>query len=431
MKILIKNTNVITDKFDLTNSYFVSVTGKSIDYIGKTKPCGEFDRVIDGKDKVVMPGLYNTHTHAAMTLFRGYAEDLVLDRWLNEAIFPAEDLLTDESVYVASKLAAAEQIKNGVVSCSDMYFFCENTVRAFGECSLKANISRSVVSFDKDIDLHKDSRFIEAKNLFENYNGAYDGKIKIDMALHAEYTNVEKACRTLAEYSKDKGAIIQVHLSETEKEHKECIERHGKTPARFFLDTGVFDSPTVAAHCVYVAGDDMEIMKEKKVSVAHNPVSNLKLGSGVMPLYKMYKKGINITLGTDGTASNNTLDILKEMYFASMLVKGINRQPDLIEASEFIKFATENGAKAQGRENCGRLEVGANADLIMISLDDINNIPQYNLVNTVLYSANSSNVKLTMIDGDILYENGEFTHIDIEKLKADMKYVCKHYFDKK
>lgn len=404
--------------------------GPVITYLGQTRPEGTFDRVIDCRHRLLMPGLYNCHSHAAMTLFRGYGEDMPLQSWLNDRIFPAEDLLTDKAVYIASLWAIAEMLRGGTVSFSDMYFFCDNTARAVEETGIKANISRSIVSFDPEIDLFQDTRFLEARRLFEEWNGRADRRITVEMALHAEYTNVPKACRQMAAYCRSVGARMHLHLSETEREHQECIARHGKTPARFFADAGVFDVPTTAAHCVWVTDEDMDLMREKGVYAIHNPASNLKLGSGIMPLSKMLSHGVSIAIGTDGASSNNTLDMFSEMYLASLLQKGSDRDPSAVKAETIISFGTEQGARAQGRADCGRLEIGYRADLVLLDLDAINNIPYYDPAYTVLYSAHATDVCLTMVDGRILYENGDFTTIDIEKLRYDMRYTCEHYFEK-
>ena len=424
MRILFDKPRMPDDSFK-----YVLCENDKITYISETKPEGSFDRIIDCKQKMLFPGLYNCHTHAAMTLFRGYGADLPLDRWLNEKIFPAEDRLTPRSVYAASMLACAEQIKNGIVSFSDMYFFCDETVKASIESGMRANISRCIVSFDPTEKLADSPRFAEAKSLFETYHNAADGRIKIDMSLHAEYTNLEHICAGVGEYAAANNAGLQIHLSETEKEHNECIGRHGKTPTKFFADAGVFGARTTAAHCVWVTDDDMDIMAQYGVTAAHNPVSNLKLGSGVMPLSKMLAKGINVTLGSDGTASNNTLDILKEMYTAAILHKGIERKCDKYTAADIVKLACENGAKAQGREDCGRIETGCKADLILLDLDAVNAIPVYDSCGALVYALGSSNVCMTMVDGKILYENGEYKTIDIERTKAEMRDVCDHYFD--
>ncbi len=424
MKLLFEKVTLL----GYSDPMYVAVTDRTITYVGKDRPADSFDRCINGTDRLLMPGLYNCHTHSAMTLFRGYGEDMPLDQWLNNCIFPAEDRLTPQSVSVACKWAAMEQLKNGIVSCSDMYFFCEEAVKAFGEIGMKANISRSIVSFDPNESLTQSSRYQEAKALFDAYHHAYDGRIKIDYSLHAEYTNTPRTCREFAQAVKEQGGMVHIHLSETEKEHNECIARHGVTPTRFFYDCGVFDSPTLAAHCVYVTEGDMALLKEKNVTVVHNPCSNLKLGSGVMPLEQLLSHGINVALGSDGTASNNTLDILKEMYTCAITQKGYFRRPEFPRAQTVIDIATVNGAKAQGREDSGKIEVGYCADLILLNLDTVHTIPYYAPEYAVLYSANASNVTMTMVDGKILYENGEWKTLDAEKLKYEMKATCANYF---
>ena len=426
--ILFKNVN-LPEYYGYNGSVNILVKDRIIAYIGKCVPTDKIDRVIEGNGNLVIPAFYNTHCHSAMTLFRGYGDDLPLQRWLEERIFPAEEKLTSESVYYGSMVAIAEMIRNGTVSFSDMYFFLDDTARAVEESGVKANLSRSIVSFDPNIDCENDSRIKEAIDVFDRLNGKADGRIKIDMSLHAEYTNVEKCCRYLGAIAKEKGTGMQVHVSETAKEHDDCIARHGVTPTKFFLETGVLDVPVTAAHSVWVNDEDMAIMAEKGVSVAHNPVSNLKLGSGIMPYKKMKDAGVNITLGTDGAASNNRLSVLREMQFAALVHKGNDLDPSVTLAADMIKIATRNGAKAQGRLDCGDVAMGKRADLLLVDMSHFNNIPSYNFESTVCYSMTEENIKMTMCDGNILYEDGAYTTIDEEKLKADAKRVISHYFD--
>ena len=433
MKILFKNARLFPDAMpegscseDTVN---ITITDDRITYVGSELPEETFDRVIDCQENLLMPAFYNIHCHAAMTLFRGYGEDLPLRRWLDEKILPAEDRLNFRRVYYGSKLAIAEMIRNGVVSFSDMYFFQDATAEAVLETGVKANIARSIVSFDPDIKRENDHRYAESVRLVEQYHRAGNGRLKVDMSLHAEYSNVDACCRYVAEYAKENQLGMQLHLSETLPEHEQCIKRHGITPTAYFASLGVLDVPTTAAHCVYVTDEDISILKEKKVSVAHNPVSNLKLGSGVMRLRDMLDAGLNVSFGTDGVASNNQLSILRELQTAAILHKGVHCDPANVRAKELITLATYNGAMAQGREDCGRIAVGAKADLIMIDLNAINNIPSYDLATTLAYSANTSNVLLTMCDGRILFENGEYTSIDIECLRFEARQVIRHYFD--
>ncbi|MBQ7319257.1 MAG: amidohydrolase [Clostridia bacterium] len=431
MKILMKNAKLLKEAGYGEDPLYLVITEDKISYIGKEAPAqDEFDRTIDCRENLVIPAFYNAHCHAAMTLFRGYGEDLPLKRWLNERILPAEDKLNFRSTYFGSKLAIAEMIRNGIISFSDMYMFEDATAEAVLETGVKANLARSIVSFEDGIKKEEDARFAEAVRLVEQYHGAGDGRLKIDMSLHAEYTNVDATCRYVAEYAKEHGLLMQLHASETEAEHLQCMERRdGRTPIAYLNDMGVLDVPTSAAHCVYVTDEDIAIMREKNVTAVHNPVSNLKLGSGIMPIDRLASAGVRIALGTDGAASNNTLDILKEMQLAAILHKGISRDPAITTAAQMPPMATRNGALAQGREDCGLIAVDAKADLVMIDMNAINNIPSYGAAETLCYSANSSNVILTMCDGRILYENGAYTSIDIECLKFEARQVIRRYFD--
>lgn len=428
MKILLKNATLLPEYGFGEQRVSVTVQDGVIQEITASAPTEVADQTVDCGGDLLLPAFYNAHCHAAMTLFRGYGEDLPLQRWLDERILPAEDRLSDHSVYVASKLAIAEMLRNGIASFSDMYMFEEATARAVLESGIKANLSRCLVSFDPAIDMAKDSRMAQALSLLSQYQNAGDGRLRIDMSLHAEYTNVPKACEYVAAYAKTNGLRMQIHLSETEKEHKDCIRRHGKTPTAFFRDTGVLDVPTTAAHCVWVTEEDIVILREKGVTAVHNPVSNLKLGSGVMPLRRLLDAGVNVALGSDGVASNNRLDILREMQTAAILHKGIHRDPAITKAHELPALATRNGALAQGRTDCGRVEKGYRADLILISRNSLHNMPCFDDYAMLAYSAESRDVLMTMVDGRILYRNGEYTLIDEERLRHECREVFASYF---
>ncbi len=429
MKTIFKNVTLLPECGYGTAPLFVTVEDHRISAIETAAPDFSDAEIIEGKGNLLIPAFYNTHCHAAMTLFRGYGEDLPLQRWLEERIFPAEDRLTYQSVYTATKWAIAEMLRGGIVSFSDMYMFEDAVAEAVLETGIKANLSRSLVSFDPTVDPAKDHRLKESLALFDRYHHAGDGRLKIDLSLHAEYTNVPHYCAYVAQKAQEIGVGMQLHLSETEKEHRECIARHGKTPTRFFADLGVLDVPTTAAHCVYVTDEDIAIFAQKGVSVAHNPVSNLKLGSGVMPLSRMVNAGVNVALGTDGVASNNRLDILREMQTAAILHKGVSCDPAITTASEMLPLATRNGAVAQGRYDCGEIKLGHRADLVLIDRTSIHNLPSYDDYAMLAYSAERSDVLLTMADGRILYSNGEYTSIDEERLRYEAHEVFSHYFD--
>ncbi len=342
MKTLFKNALILTPNGGHINGS-VAVDGVKITAVGDITEA-DFDRVIDCKNKLLTPAFYNIHCHSAMTLFRGIGEDLPLQRWLEEKIYPAEDRLTPESVRVGSELAIAEMIRGGVVSFSDMYFFCDETAKAVIDTGVKANISRCLVSFSDDATIKGDSRFDEAVSLINDYHGAADGRVLVDISVHAEYTNRERYLREVAEYTHSRDLGMHVHISETEKEHEECKARHnGMTPVEFLADCGILTpsatASATAAHCVWVTGKDIEILAKNRVNVAHNPVSNLKLASGVAPVAKMLEAGVNVGLGTDGAASNNSLSVLRELQTAALIHKGVNRQADIINTSDICSMA--------------------------------------------------------------------------------------------
>ena len=418
MKTVIKNV-YIPGKAEKVN---VLVEDKKIKAISESEIVAE--NLIDGGENLLIPGFYNAHCHAAMTVFRGLSDDVPLDVWLFEHIFPAEDKLNGDIVKYGTTLAIAEMLAGGIVSFSDMYFFPQQIAEAVIESGIKSNIARGYTS-NENTTPENDIKLHEMQKLVADFNGYDDGRIITEACIHAEYTNVDKCVRRMAEYAKENRLGLQVHISETEKEHKECIERHGLTPIAYFEKLGILDVPVCAAHCVYVDDNDLKIMKDKGVSVAHNPVSNLKLASGVMPIKKMLEAGINVALGTDGAASNNQLDIFREMQTALLIHKGVNRESTLLSAKQAFEMATKNGAVAQRRFDCGEIAVGNRADLVLIDLNAVNNVPLYDTYSMLGYSAKSSNVLMTMVDGKVLYEKGEYKTIDIEKVKYEVKNISK------
>ncbi|MBQ8768004.1 MAG: amidohydrolase family protein [Clostridia bacterium] len=321
-------------------------------------------------------------------------------------------------------LSIAEMLSCGTTSFTDMYFLGDGVMKAVIDSKAKTNFGRSIVSF-VDEDITANDRFQEGIYLAEKYHNTQNGKIKIDMSLHAEYTNRLSIIEQFGEFTSGKDYINHIHLSETKAEHESCKAKYGKTPAKLFYDAKVFNSPTILAHCVWVEDEDMDIFAENGVTVAHCPASNLKLGSGVCNTYKMLNKGVNIGIGTDSAASNNGLDIMREMYLAALLPKGVNNQADIITPQDVYKMATVNGYKAQGRNDCGVIKVGNKADLIVIDMTTPNMYPDFDILNNIVYSANKSNVVLTMVDGEILYKNGEFTTIDVEKMGYEVSRLVR------
>lgn len=418
MKILFKNADILVrdENFSVLSNAFLAVDGDKISYIGTEKPTGEFDEIKDMSGKILMPGLINCHNHCPMVLLRGIGSDLPLQQWLFDTVFPIEDKLTAEEIKAGSELALLEMISGGAVSFSDMYFEPEMTIQAVAESGMKANITRPVQSFDPNETPDQSYRMKEAIELYEKYNNTFDGRVLIDYCIHAEYTCTERMARALIDEVNAHNGNLHIHLSETKKEHEECIQRHGKTPAEWFDGLGGFDSSAFAAHCVWLSESDMELFCRKGVSVVHNPTSNMKLASGFAPIQKMLDMGINVALGTDGASSNNNLDMFEEMHIASIIHNGYTLDATVMNADTVLKMATVNGAKVQRRENCGELKVGNKADIIAVSLDAPHMVPALDKKALLTYSAQSSDVAMTMVDGKVLYENGEYKTLDKEKI---------------
>lgn len=431
MKILFKNADILQrqgEKFEVTENAFLAIDGDKISYIGSEMPTGEFDEIKDMSGRLLMSGLINCHNHSPMVLLRGIGSDLPLQQWLFDTIFPIEDKLTAEDIKAGSELALLEMISSGTVSFSDMYFEPEMTIEAVAKSGMKANISRPVQSFDPNEAPDKSYRMKEALELYENYNNTFDGRVLVDFCIHAEYTCTPQIACAFIERVNERNGNLHIHLSETKKEHDECIAKYGKTPAEWFNEMGGFDSSAFAAHCVWLSESDIELFKEKNVSVVHNPTSNMKLASGFAPVQKMLDKGINVALGTDGASSNNNLDMLEEMHLASVIHNGYMLDATVMNADTVLNMATVNGAKLQRRESCGELKVGNKADIIAISLDAPHLYPALDKKALLTYSAQSSDVAMTMVDGKILYENGDYKTLDREKIYYDVKKTVERLY---
>lgn len=422
MDILFENARVITMDEDspyVENAY-VGVSGRKIAYVGTKKPEVKAKRVINASGKVIMPGLINTHTHVPMTLFRGLSDDCELQVWLSEHIWPAEDKLCDESVRAGTELAVAEMLASGTTSFSDSYFFVDAIANVVSNSGIKANLSRSIVGSGEGFEAMPSVS--EAKKLFENFHMADEGRIRVDASIHAEYTSETKCRQKVAEIARKNGQLLQIHVSESRSEHTDCIKKYGRTPTAQFEAEGLFENVTpLLAHCCYITDEDMAIIRDHGGSVAHCPISNLKLASGVAPVCRMMENGVNVTLATDGVASNNSTDMFEEIKLSAILHKGINENPTAINALTALRFATVNGAKAQGRSDCGMIKEGFDADMIMLDFDRPHLAPCHNVISNAVYAARGSDVVMTMVSGKVLYENGEYKTIDIERAMANIR----------
>lgn len=413
------------DKAPVLHSACLGVADGKIAYLGRKRPDADVKREIDGRGRVLMPGLINCHTHLPMTILRGYADDYDLQTWLNDYIFPAEDKLDSRSVLSGTALGVAECLRYGTTSVSDMYNFCDEICQVVYSSGIKGNIARGCTLFtdpDDDefrFDLHQGC--VELAQLHQTWHNRDGGRIKVEAAVHGEYTSNYQLWEALSGFAKNYGLGMQVHLSETMNEHDSCFQRNGLTPAQVLNCHGVFDTRTCAAHGVWLEDEDMELLARKGATVVHNPVSNMKLASGIAPVARMLEKGVNVALGTDSVASNNSHDMFREITAAALIHKAVSRDPKEISAWEALKMATVNGAKAQGREDeCGRIEVGLDADLIMLDFAQPHLIPCHNTISNLVYSASGSDVIMTMVRGEILYEDGRYNTIDLTAVYKEL-----------
>ena len=424
---LFKDIKIIDESFTVKPHMYVRTEGAFITRVSaeKLEPA-EGEEVYDGRDKVLLPGFYNLHCHVPMTLLRGYGEGLPLQRWLNEKVFPFEAKLTPQDIVNGTKLGALELLASGSVSISDMYFSINEMADALDEAGMKANICHGISSFDpaqklSDLQGYKDTIRL-AKAVRDGVYGGEPGtgagsRIIADMGLHAEYTSTEGLVRQVAEAAKDENLLVHVHISETASEHEECKARHnGRTPIRYMADCGLLESPVRAAHCVYITDEDQEIMKAHGAYVLHNPSSNLKLGSGIAPIAAYLANGVNVALGTDGASSNNNLNMMEEMHMAAMICRGAFKDANAISAADILRMATRSGALAQGRSDCGLIREGFRADLIVIDLDRPHLRPDYDTIANVVFSAQSGDICLNMIDGRVVYRDGEYAFLDQERV---------------
>lgn len=431
----IENITVVTwndNKVKVIKNATVETEQNKISYVGPkkdgaSKPTGKIK--IDGTGKALIPGLVNAHTHIPMTLLRSYADDMALHTWLFDHIFKIEDKLTDDDVYWGSQLGLMEMIAGGITCFSDMYYFVDSIAEATAESGMRALLSRGLINNEDKDDYSDDYRINEAIETFKKWNGAENNRIRVAFAPHAIYTCAPEYIRAIRDTAEKLGAYIHVHVDETSKEHNDSLKQYGKTPARHLYDIGLFDLPTIAAHCVHVTGQDLDLMKEKNVSFIHNPGSNLKLGSGIAPVPEALQKGINVALGTDGASSNNNLNMWEEMNLAALIHKGARLDPLAVRAEEAFKMATVNGAKALGFNTAGQIKEGLVADMVIIDLSKPHYLPEHNLVSNLAYSAQASDVETVFVDGKILYDKGEYKTLDREKILYNIKRVCQRLFD--
>lgn len=428
--LLFSGIDIIDENFTVKKDMFLGVADGKICYLSDKAPDERFARTVDGKNRIAMPALYNTHTHLPMVLLRGYAENLALADWLNSRVFPFEGQLTADDVYHATLLAQAEMLRFGCVSSTEMYFFLPMLFKATEESGAKMNGSNAIICFGNE-DFESFKEYGEYTECLNSAEIAKSDRFILDMAIHAEYTSNPVAVEKAAAFAKAHGLRMQLHLSETKSEHEECKQRHGGlTPAAYFEKHGAFDVPCTAAHCVYLEGDDFDILARNGVTVANNPISNLKLASGFANIKQMLAAGINVSLGTDGAASNNNLNLFEELKLYATLNKALSGDPTLITPSQALYAATRAGALSQGRDDCGLIKEGFAADITVLDTDKPYYEPEHDMLSNIVYSAQGSDVVMTLCNGKVLYENGEYNTIDVEKARREVRRRAKNIADR-
>lgn len=426
---LIKDITILDNEFHTAEHMNVLVEDGVFRYVGPEAADHWSGEYIDGRNRLMMPGFYNTHCHVPMTLTRGMGEGLSLNDWLTKKMFPFEKKLTGEDCYYGALLGAMELMAGGCVSISDMYFHIMDIAQALDEAGMKANICHGLSMSDPHMKPEGLKGWKDTENLLRQTEQQKNGRIRVDMGIHAEYTSTDTLVRAAAGFAKDHGLRIHTHISETRKEHEECKKNHGgQTPVQYLKSCGLFENPVLAAHCVWLEQEDQEIMAESRATISHCISSNLKLGSGIAPISRYLDQGINVVVATDGAASNNNLDMMEEIHLAAMAGKGMFQDPTILGPEQVLKMATVNGAQAQGRWDCGVIEAGRRADFIILELDRPHLIPVHSLISNIVYSAQSSDLYMTVIDGKPVYKNGEFLTIDRERVMYEVsrrvKMIC-------
>ena len=399
MKTLLKNARILTmaDR-NITHGNIV-VENNRIIYIGKDiDKYAPFDVIRDINNNLLMPGFKNAHTHSAMTFLRSKTDNYNLQDWLFKVVIPREDLLKEEDVYALSKVAFLEYLTSGITACFDQYYFPLGTAKAAQEMGMRVVLLGTYNSlYNKE----------DVRRFYHSFNDK-EGLVKYCFGIHAEYTCSDEEMEIMHQLIQEEKAIFFTHISETEKEVQECYEKRGKSPVKYLIEKGMYDFGGGGYHCVHFNKDDAELFKKYNLSVVTCPGSNTKLASGIAPINQYYKLGINVAIGTDGPASNNSLDMFKEMTLIYASTKIKEKDPTALDPFNILEMATVNGSKAMGLKDNDTLEVGKIADIIEIDLSRPNMQPINNIINNIVFSGSKDNIAMTMIDGKILYADRKF-----------------------
>ncbi|MFW6377335.1 MAG: amidohydrolase [bacterium] len=380
-----------------------------------------FDDIIDGRGKMLLPGMINTHTHSSMTLLRGYADDLALQDWLENKIWPFEATLTADDIYWGSKLAIMEMVQTGTTTFVDMYFQMAHVARAVEESGVRGVLSEGLIEINDGI-----TGLDSSLEFCKEWNGQASGRIYTMLAPHAPYTCSQSFLEKIITYAEDYDLGINIHVSETKKEFQDNIEKYGSTPVEYLNEIGLFSRPVIAAHCVYLTEEDIEILREKNVTVSHNPCSNMKLASGIAKIVEMLKKNVNVSIGTDGVASNNNLNIIEEAKIASYLQKVETLDPRVMNISTLLRILTKNAAKTLPYQDIGEIKIGYKADLILVDFEKSTSYyPHHNNLSNFFYAGSGMDIDTVIIDGRIIYNKNEFLSIDKEEVLFNIRRIIK------
>lgn len=412
MNILIKGASVLMPDYT-TKVADIAITDDKIVTVGEVPADFVADRTVEGKDHMAVPGFINAHTHASMTLLRSYGDDMELMDWLNNKIWPLEAKMKEKDIRVGAELAVLEMIKSGTTAYADMYGpWLESVADVTIKAGIRGVLARGPIGFMPGSEKVLDQNV----ELFKNYNGAGDGLISVFLGVHAPYTCPPTFCEKAASLAKANNIPVHIHMNETQAEIKQMAEQYGKRPFKYIEDIGLFDMPAIAAHCVWLDEEDIDIMKKHNITAVHNPGSNMKLASGISPVPRLISEGINVALGTDGASSNNNLDMLEEVRLAAMLHKVNQFDPLAIPAQDALKLGTENGAKALLLHGVGTIAVGNKADIVLYNMNRPEWVPRHDLVSLLVYSASSASVDTVLCNGKVIMEKGEVLTMDEERI---------------
>lgn len=377
------------------------VEGNRISYMGEEeKPEGTWEREIDCKGNILMPGFKNAHTHSAMTFLRSYADDLPLQEWLYNRVFPMEAKLTGEYVYELSRLAVMEYLSSGMTANFDMYMQNPSNAQASIDTGFRTVLCGSINDFGGTVE--------EMEQEYLHFNDLHD-RISYQLGFHAEYTTKPEILNGMAALGQKYKKPVYCHNSETKNEVEGCVERYGMTPTTYLDSLGMFEYGGGGFHCVHMTEQDLAICRDKGIHVVTNPASNAKLASGIAPIVTMQDMGISLSIGTDGPASNNCLDMFREMFLVTGLQKLAREDAAAMDGADVLRMATVGGAKAMGLDEADVLAEGKLADIVMLDMHQPNMQPENNIVKNIVYSGSKQNVKMTMVDGNILYEDGKYS----------------------